>query len=227
MVDLSVPIELVSKFMRHADTHVTETIYASVRQEHVGDRILASIDPRYARQTLRVRKTPIVPTLKRIPEPRQIEVRHEVDGISRTLSEWAQVTRIPKTTLHYRVVTKGMTMTEAIELGQAKYRKRPRRPSGPGSTSGGPSPGDCETGVKERADGGGPSGLSAPSPLPGPPQIPVENSVDPVRPVRFERTTRGFEGHCSIQLSYGRAAQSATTLGVRRPAASPLRTGRS
>ena len=25
-----------------------------------------------------------------------------------------------------------------------------------------------------------------------------------VRPVRFERTTHGFEGHCSIQLSYGR-----------------------
>ncbi len=27
-----------------------------------------------------------------------------------------------------------------------------------------------------------------------------------VRPVRFERTTHGFEGHCSIQLSYGRAS---------------------
>jgi hypothetical protein len=29
MVDLGVPIELVSKFMRHTDTRTTERIYAS------------------------------------------------------------------------------------------------------------------------------------------------------------------------------------------------------
>ena len=31
-----------------------------------------------------------------------------------------------------------------------------------------------------------------------------------VRPVRFERTTHGFEGHCSIQLSYGRETAART-----------------
>jgi len=40
MVDLGVPIELVSKFMRHADSHITETIYASVRPENVRDRMI-------------------------------------------------------------------------------------------------------------------------------------------------------------------------------------------
>jgi hypothetical protein len=44
--------------MRHADTHITETIYASVRQEDVGDRILDAIDPRYARHAHRGRKKP-------------------------------------------------------------------------------------------------------------------------------------------------------------------------
>ena len=34
-----------------------------------------------------------------------------------------------------------------------------------------------------------------------------------VRPVRFERTTHGFEGHCSIQLSYGRKDAPAPTTG--------------
>jgi hypothetical protein len=46
-------------------THVTETIYASVRQEDVGDRIVDSIDPRYARHAHRGQKKPVVATIKR------------------------------------------------------------------------------------------------------------------------------------------------------------------
>ena len=124
MVNIGVPIELVSKFMRHADTHITETIYASVRQEDVGDRILAAIDPRYATQAHQDREVPVVETLKDIPEPRQTIAILDVDGVGRTLTQWSEVSGIPKTTLHYRVVTRGMSVANAIALGRANYSKR-------------------------------------------------------------------------------------------------------
>lgn len=124
MVNIGVPVELVSKFMRHADTHITETIYASVRQKDVGDRILAAIDPGYATQAHQGREKPRVETLKDIPEPRKTVALLDVDGVGRTLTEWSEMSGIPKTTLHHRVVTRGMTMTDAIRVGRANYSKR-------------------------------------------------------------------------------------------------------
>jgi hypothetical protein len=41
---IGVPIELVSKFMRHTDTRATERIYASVQRRHLVDRMLDVID---------------------------------------------------------------------------------------------------------------------------------------------------------------------------------------
>ncbi|MFI5297295.1 MAG: tyrosine-type recombinase/integrase [Polyangiales bacterium] len=134
MVDLSVPIELVSKFMRHADTHITETIYASVRREAVGDRILDAIDRRYAQHAHRGRKKPLVETLTAIPVPRRTRAfRYIVDGVGRTLSGWAEATGISKTTLHYRVVVAGKTMAQAISKGRASRRSRAERPANDGS----------------------------------------------------------------------------------------------
>jgi hypothetical protein len=87
MVDLGVPIELVSKFMRHADTRITETIYASVKQEDVGDRMLQAIDPRYARAAHRRPKKAPIETLKRIPEPKISIPTYDVDGVTKSLAD--------------------------------------------------------------------------------------------------------------------------------------------
>jgi integrase len=180
MVNLGVPIELVSKFMRHADTHITETIYASVRQEDVGDRILAAIDPRYATQAHQGREVPVVETLKTIPEPRQTVTQLDVDGVGRTLTEWSEASGIPKTTLHYRVVTRGMTMADAIALGPANYPKRARSSARTSSrTEAEPPfefPTDCDTGVTVSMDGAVPNGQNGPPSRPATPQISAESS---------------------------------------------------
>ena len=56
LIDLHVPLELVSRVMGHADTRITETVYDRVRDEDLGDRMLSAIDPKYAR-THAVRST--------------------------------------------------------------------------------------------------------------------------------------------------------------------------
>jgi hypothetical protein len=60
-----------------------------------------------------------------VREPRLTVVRHEVDGIRRTLTEWAAASGIPKTTLHHRV-TRGLSMAEAV--GKGRSNARPRAP---------------------------------------------------------------------------------------------------
>jgi integrase len=118
LIDLRVPLELVSRVMGHADTRITETVYAKVRDEDLGDRMLDAIDPRYASRTLAqrgVRKS--VELIEHIPEPKAGRVLYAVRGESRTLAQWASASGIPKTTLYSRVVERGMTMAKAIKLG--------------------------------------------------------------------------------------------------------------
>ena len=190
MVDLGVPLELVSKFMRHGDTRITETVYASVKQEDVADRILQAIDPSYARAAHQRRKAPDVPTLKRIPEPKVSVPMYEVDGVRKSLAEWSRETGIAKPTLHYRVVTRGMTMADAIRTGRPTYKKR----GGSGGPGAGDPSADCETFVQERVERASPDGQNAPSRVRPPSCNPPELLDSPVRPDRFERTTFGFEG---------------------------------
>ncbi len=121
MVDLGVPIELVSKFMRHADTRITETVYASVQPQNVVDRILQAIDPRYTQSAQHRGKAPEVPTLKSLPAPRSHPV-YEVAGTRKTLTEWSPESGIAKATLHHRV-TRGLTMTQALSIGQSTHRR--------------------------------------------------------------------------------------------------------
>ena len=139
MVDIGVPIELVSKFMRHADTRVTERIYASIKEVDVSDRILQAIDPRYASAALLRPPKPLVETLKALPAPTVHIPIYEVDEVRGSLAEWSRRSGIAKPTLHHRVVTRGMSMTEALALGRAKYRPRQRATTDQRSS--------CDTGV--------------------------------------------------------------------------------
>jgi hypothetical protein len=45
---------------------------------------------------------------------------YEVNGVVRCLVDWAKEYGIPKNTLHYRVVTKGMTMRDALDVGRGR-----------------------------------------------------------------------------------------------------------
>jgi hypothetical protein len=100
LIDLHVPLELVSRVLGHVDTRDTETVYARVRDEDLGDRMLSAIDLRYARRALEnhgiVRE---IQTITALPEPNASQVLYEVNGASRTLTEWAKAHAIPKTTL--------------------------------------------------------------------------------------------------------------------------------
>ena len=101
--------------------HITETVYAKVKDQDVGRRMLGAIDPRYARRTLGAgaeHKT--VETIQHLPAPKSAASArlYAVDGVERTLADWARASGISKTTLHHRVVVRGMGMPEALALEQ-------------------------------------------------------------------------------------------------------------
>ena len=99
LIDLHVPLELVSRVMGHVDTRVTETVYARVRDEDLGDRMLSAIDPKYAQRALDNRGTTRdVETLTALPEPKAGPVLYAINGVSRTLDQWAKAHAIPKGT---------------------------------------------------------------------------------------------------------------------------------
>jgi hypothetical protein len=82
------------------------------------------MDPSYARRTRKAHGAkPRVKTITTLPPPRRTQVTYDVDGEQRTLTEWAHVAGIPKTTLHHRVVEVGMAMKEAIALGGGQRGK--------------------------------------------------------------------------------------------------------
>jgi hypothetical protein len=103
----------------HADTRITETVYVKMKDEHVTDRMLDAIDPRYAKEAHRARGAKkSVETIKKLPAPRTSRVIYEVGGVERTLVEWADSSGISKTTLFHRVVTSGMPMAEPSPSGK-------------------------------------------------------------------------------------------------------------
>ncbi len=125
LIDLGVPLELVSRVMGHADTRITETVYARVKEADMADRMIDALDPRYTRGARRARgKRKSVETITKLPEPRAVRVTYVVSGTARTLSEWACVSRISKTTLFNRVTLHKMSMAEALALGSGGHGRR-------------------------------------------------------------------------------------------------------
>jgi hypothetical protein len=83
-----------------------------------------------------------VPTLTALPSPKSGATLYDVSGASRTLTEWARATSIAKTTLHHRVVTKRLSMADALALGSGG-RGRPL----PAANGNGVTRSNCRTGA--------------------------------------------------------------------------------
>jgi hypothetical protein len=142
-----------------------------VKPDDVADRILDAIDPTYAQVAHRDRKKPVVATLTSTPPPRQTEKLYEVEGVSKSLTGWSQEAGIAKPTLHHRVMTRRMTVAEAVAIGRPSYRKR-----GPMTTAAPPA--DCATDVKVSADDEASDGQEAPTSKEGTPRKSAENPVN-------------------------------------------------
>jgi len=178
LIDVGTPIELVSRFMGHADTRITERVYARVKQEHVGDRMLDALDPRYTRSARKRRPAGArVKVVAKISAPK-LPTLYEVDGVEKTLSEWARATGIKKNTLHSRMAA-GMTMAEAIRKDVPSFHGSARKLPG---NSGSQRP----LLAHQRKSPDDPEGADAPKSL-----------KNPVRRDGIEPPTRGFSVPCS------------------------------
>ncbi len=195
LIDLHVPLELVSRVLGHVDTRVTELVYARVREEDLGDRMLTAIDPEYARRTLDARGTPKrVATITALPDPKAGPVLYTVIGISRTLDQWAKVHAIPKGTLYSRVVERGMSMADALKLGS---RSRDAAAHVQSSQPLDPAAADRRTGAADTSDTGGLIGQLSVATTDPPNKKPRKNQGSEVPRDRIELPTRGFSILCS------------------------------
>ncbi len=124
LLDVGTPVELVSRNMGHASTAITERVYARVKSDLVGDRMLDAIPSRYTRGATRARSKAdrVVATVTAIPAPKT-PTYYEVRGVERTLSGWAQASGIKKNTLHSRLAA-GMSMAEAVAKGPGGVFRR-------------------------------------------------------------------------------------------------------
>ncbi len=182
LLDLGTPVEAVSRILGHASTSITERVYARMKREALADRMLDVLDPKYARAAGKARKKKerTVVTISAIPEPRA-HVLYEVEHEEHTLSEWAQISRIPKSTLHHRLEA-GLTMGDAIKLGRGT-RGRPLAPDTQAFDTAALLP--RNRGKKRQQ-------LAGPSPAES-----AENSGNPVPRDGIEPPTRGFSIPCS------------------------------
>ncbi len=148
LIDLSVPLELVSRVMGHADTRITETVYARVKDEDMADRMIDAIDPRYATRARSARgERKLVETITALPEPKKGYATYGVDESTGTLADWARMSGIPKTTLFNRVTTHGMSIEEAVALGRGGHGRKLPTPEPAFETSP-----DCRTGAADQME---------------------------------------------------------------------------
>ena len=187
LIDLGVPLEVVSRVLGHADTRITELVYCRVSDDALFDRMLDAIDSRYAQRATAARGNRVqIPTITNVPEPKPGPVKHVVDGVGRVLDDWAKVSGISKTTLHHRVVKRGMTMADALALGRGTKGKALPSARGPSV--------DCRTGAATEADGVDFVDADEDDPEPHHPEL-LAGVVVPRDGI--EPPTRGFSIPCS------------------------------
>lgn len=63
-------------------------------------------------------------TLKEVGRHRCDNTFYTVNGVTKCLVDWAKEYGIPKSTLHHRVVTRGMTMRDALDFVRFRSGKR-------------------------------------------------------------------------------------------------------
>lgn len=63
-------------------------------------------------------------TSKEVGRHRRNNTFYTVNGVTKCLVDWAKQYGIPKNTLHYRVVTRGMTMRDALDVGRGCSGRR-------------------------------------------------------------------------------------------------------
>ena len=196
LIDLRVPLELVSRVLGHADTRVTELVYSRVRDADLGDRMLSAIDPEYVRRTLDAGGAPArVETITVLPEPKAGPLLYTIAGVSRTLAGWGRAHAIPKTTLYSRVIERGMSMSNAIKLGSrreatAASAVQPCQSFETTTT-------DCRTGAADTSDTGGLIGQKSVTTTAPPNKKPRKKQGLEVPRDRIELPTRGFSILCS------------------------------
>ncbi len=191
LIDLGVSLELVSRVLGHADTRITELVYARIGDDDLCDRMLDSVDPRYAQRAVAargVRKQ--VPTITSLPNPKPGPTMYVVEGVPRHLADWAKTSGISKTTLFHRVVQSGLSMEDALSMGKGTKGKRlpVAAPLQPFDSD------DCRTRAADEmekvdvVDAEAPSIVSA---------SPANSQEDVVARAGIEPATRGFSIRCS------------------------------
>jgi integrase len=185
LIDLGMRLEFVSRIMGHCSTRITELVYCKVKDADLADRMLDAIDPRYASRAAAARgEALIVETIQDVPKPKSGVVLYGVQGTERTLTEWARSAGIPKTTLHNRVVTKGLTMAAAIALGRGGHgRPLPTEKDAESPVR------DCRTGAANVLETPAPKARLAHTPDPMPPSVPPEIAGKMVGATGFEPAT--------------------------------------
>ena len=191
LIDLGVPLEVVSRCLGHGDTRITELVYCRVSDEQLWDRMLDAIDPRYAQRAIEARgERKHVPTLTCLPAPKPGPRKYMVDGVPGVLADWAKLSGISKTTLHHRVVNRGMSMADALALGKGTR----------GKTLSGAAPlqrvdsGDCRTRAATEVEKVDVSDANASD---DDPSNPEDSRVLFVPRDGIEPPTRGFSIPCS------------------------------
>ena len=95
LIDVGVPVELVSRILGHATTSITETVYARVRRDALSDRMLDAIDPGYATVASKARskRDRVVETIRAIPSPK-MPVLYAVKSVEKTPAHWLSTAAI-------------------------------------------------------------------------------------------------------------------------------------
>ncbi len=192
MQQLGVVPSVVAPLMGHADSRMVERTYGKMRAKDATAALTAALGPEHASRAHSVDRPP-VKTLTEIPTPRRGFAVDAEPGVYRTLEDWSALSGIPVSTLHYRVRTKKLSMTQAIALGKGTRGKV----IAPSEAPARPEPAACSTIVANSSDCPGYGGQNDNGEPPESSPLPDESAENSVPRGGVEPSTRGFSIRCS------------------------------